>query len=62
MENNICEVCGAKEWVLSRIHITAFYGSVYDGADVTLNVCGKCLDAVISCLGQRAGGDTVAGE
>ena len=62
MEDYICEVCGAKEWVLSRIHITACYGSVHDGADVTLNVCGKCLDAVISCLSQRAGGDTVADE
>lgn len=60
-EDYACEVCGAKDYVLSRIHITACFGSMHDGADVTLNVCGKCLDAVIFCLRQRAGENNRSG-
>lgn len=54
-ENLKCEVCGADEWVLSRIRLTACYGSRYDGADVELAVCGECLDGVIELLADRAG-------
>lgn len=62
MEDYICEVCSRKMLVPSQIKLSAGYGSIYDGESILLSVCPACFDAVISCLGQRAGGDTVAGE
>ena len=62
MEDYICEVCSRKMLVSSQIKLSAGYGSIYDGESISLSVCPACFDAVISCLGQRAGGDTVAVE
>ena len=58
----VCEVCTSKMLVPSQIKLYAGYGSIYDGESISLNLCPACFDAVISCLGQRAGGDTVAVE
>ena len=62
MEDYICEVCSRKMLVPSQIKLYAGYGSIYDGESVSLNLCPACFEAVISCLGQRAGGDTVTDE
>ena len=54
--NFICEICGKPDMVASRIRLEANYGSVNDGTRLTLNVCGDCIDKIISKImnGRKA--------
>lgn len=61
----VCNKCGKKLDLFDRqqrfsIHTKIQYGSVYDGSDVSLNLCCDCFDALInSCKVSpiRSGGD-----
>lgn len=42
--NKVCECCGEPDLVLSELHLVCNYGSKYDGENLRLAVCGKCMD------------------
>lgn len=56
MQNDdfICEICGKRDYVPSELAISANYGSVHDGEQLTLDICGECADAVFNLILKRA--------
>ena len=51
-----CEICGGDDYVPSKIAVSASFGSVHDGEQLTLDVCGQCADAVFDLIMSRAEG------
>ncbi len=46
----ICEVCGEKDLVPSIVALRANYGSIHDGENILLCVCGKCIDKIFDSI------------
>ncbi len=48
----LCPVCGKQDFVPSVITFQANYGSIHDGEQVSVYICGDCLDRLLSvaCL------------
>lgn len=49
-----CEICGGDDYVPSKIDLFASYSSVHDGEQLTLDICGACVDAVFDLISSRA--------
>jgi transcription elongation factor Elf1 len=50
----VCPICGKVDYVPSAITIEASYGSIHDGKTVKAEICGECLDRLISAVGLLA--------
>lgn len=48
--HNSCELCGKAELSLSELHLICGYGSLNDGEDITLNICGDCADRIFGII------------
>lgn len=51
--NNKCELCGKTDLVLSNLHLTCNYGSKYDGENLRLDLCGKCIDRLYDYIKKQ---------
>lgn len=55
--NPKCAICGNEDihgsGTLSAITLTAGYGSVHDGEQITLYICGTCMDWFFNSLKRR---------
>ncbi len=48
-----CEMCGGSDianMALSELILKAGYGSQYDGQEMRVTICGKCVDQLIPAL------------
>jgi len=48
--NFICDVCGKTDLIPSTVVLRAEYGSVHDGENILLCVCGKCIDKIFEMI------------
>ena len=48
-----CELCGKAELSLSVLRLTCGYGSLNDGEDITLNICGDCADRIFEYIQRQ---------
>lgn len=48
-----CNLCGARDLVPSKITLEANYGSGHDGEQITLYVCGNCMDWLFDTCTKR---------
>ena len=44
--NKNCECCGMPDLVMSELHLVCNYGSINDGEEIRLALCGCCADEV----------------
>ena len=53
-----CEICGKPASALSEIRLSFRYGSDYDTfpdmTDLTLSVCGTCIDSIYRFIQRQA--------
>lgn len=40
----VCPTCGKHTFVPSRVTLEANEGSIHDGEQATINLCGECVD------------------
>lgn len=53
-----CEICGRPDYSFSEIRLAFHYGSAYDAfpdvPDLTLSVCGTCIDRIYRFIQKEA--------
>lgn len=48
--NNMCELCGSSDIVMSAVRLSCNYGSKYDGEKINLRICGDCADKLFEFI------------
>ena len=57
--NKKCKMCGKEELALSVIELSCGYGSLNDGENIRLNICGECADKVYSLIKNQYKGQFI---
>lgn len=52
--HNNCELCGKRDMSLSLLRLMCGYGSLNDGEDITLNICGECADRIYQIIQKES--------
>ena len=54
IEDELCELCGEKDYCLSELELKVGYGSKYDGEILRLKLCGKCTDKIFELINSES--------
>lgn len=67
-ETSFCNICGKRTKYLSKAELFPGYESEYDSEDITLDICGQCIDSIFhfieemryNCIKDYVGDETDA--
>lgn len=53
MFESFCNICGKRTEYLSKAELFPCYGSEHDSEDITLDICGQCIDSIFHFIEER---------
>ena len=52
-DEGFCNICGKRTEYLSKAELFPGYESEHDSEDITLDICGQCIDSIFHFIEER---------